>query len=212
MKSRWLSLWHLQHIRPFYNKSLVRNLHVLFIHQNVNSSGPSIERSTLQKVCESSNSISCLKFHIEKKCWGIINLDNHYSIKREPFKSSKFGQSIYYKPSWSSCYIEFFIFFLATFRFVRFRFASFGFVSFCLISVRYLRYISFRFELFRFVRFRFVLFRSVSFRFYFVSHFTGTRTDHRIIEISFTDLHLTSWSLFPVFSCCFSVAVIKKKT
>jgi hypothetical protein len=35
------------------------------------------------QVCESSNSISCLKFHIEKKCWGIINLDNHYSIKPE---------------------------------------------------------------------------------------------------------------------------------
>ena len=35
------------------------------------------------QVCESStsNSISCLKFHIEKKCWGIINLDNRYSIK-----------------------------------------------------------------------------------------------------------------------------------
>jgi hypothetical protein len=81
-------------------------LHVLFIHQNFNSSSPSIERSTLQKVCEffrwqqfriywpdrqqssmyyqvceSSNSISCSKFHIEKKCWGIINLDNHYSRK-----------------------------------------------------------------------------------------------------------------------------------
>ena len=34
--------------------------------------------------------------------------------------------------------------------------------------------------------------------------------DHHIIEISLKDLHLTSWSLFPVFSCCFSVAVIKK--
>ena len=33
------------------------------------------------QVCESSNSISCLKFHIEKKWWGILNLDNHYSIK-----------------------------------------------------------------------------------------------------------------------------------
>ena len=33
------------------------------------------------QVCASSNSISCLKFYIEKKCWGIINLDNHYSIK-----------------------------------------------------------------------------------------------------------------------------------
>ena len=32
------------------------------------------------QVCESINSISCLKFHIEKKCWGIINLDNHYII------------------------------------------------------------------------------------------------------------------------------------
>jgi hypothetical protein len=45
-------LWHLPHIRHFYNKSLARNLHVLFIHQNFNSSSPSIERSTLQKVCE----------------------------------------------------------------------------------------------------------------------------------------------------------------
>ena len=33
------------------------------------------------QVCASSNSNSCLKFHLEKKCWGIINLDNHYSIK-----------------------------------------------------------------------------------------------------------------------------------
>jgi hypothetical protein len=34
------------------DKSLARNLHVLFIHQNFNSSSPSIERSTLQKVRE----------------------------------------------------------------------------------------------------------------------------------------------------------------
>ena len=50
VKSRWLSLWHLPHIRPFYNKSLARNLQVFFIYQNFNSSSPSIERSTLQKV------------------------------------------------------------------------------------------------------------------------------------------------------------------
>jgi hypothetical protein len=37
------------------------------------------------QVCESNNSISCLKFHIEKKCWGIINLDNHSSIKPGTF-------------------------------------------------------------------------------------------------------------------------------
>jgi hypothetical protein len=36
-----LSLWHLPHIRTLYNKSLARNLHVLFIHQNFNSSNPS---------------------------------------------------------------------------------------------------------------------------------------------------------------------------
>jgi hypothetical protein len=41
VKSRWLSLWHLPHIRHFYNNSLARNLHVLFIHQNFNSSSPS---------------------------------------------------------------------------------------------------------------------------------------------------------------------------
>jgi hypothetical protein len=34
------------------------------------------------QVCGSSNYISCLKFlFLEKKCWGIINLDNHYRIK-----------------------------------------------------------------------------------------------------------------------------------
>jgi hypothetical protein len=33
------------HICPFYNKSLARNLHVLFIHQNFNISRPSIERN-----------------------------------------------------------------------------------------------------------------------------------------------------------------------
>ena len=60
MKSRWLSLWH---IRPFYNKSLARNLHVLFIDQNFNSISPSIERSTL-----SWNPLS------------LLNLDNQYII------------------------------------------------------------------------------------------------------------------------------------
>jgi hypothetical protein len=46
---------HLPYIRHFYNKSLARNLHVLFIHQNFNSSSPSIKRSTLRKVSEFYN-------------------------------------------------------------------------------------------------------------------------------------------------------------
>ena len=95
-------------------------------------------------------------------------------------------------------------------------FVSIGFVSLRLVSFRFVWFrfvfcVTFRSVSICFFSFRFVLFRSVSFRFYFVSPFTGTRADHRIIEISLTDLHLTSWSLCPVFSRCFSVAVMKKR-
>jgi hypothetical protein len=93
------------------------------------------------QVCESSNSISCLKFHIEKKCWGIINLDNHYSINPLSLHA-----------------ILNFSFFFVTFRFVSFRSVSFRFVRF--------RF-GFFSVTFRFDRFRFVLFDFVSFLFRF---------------------------------------------
>jgi hypothetical protein len=46
-------------------------------------------------------------------------------------------------------------------------------------NVTSFRLISFRFVSIGFVSFRLISFRSISFRFYFVSHFTGTRTTGR---------------------------------
>jgi hypothetical protein len=40
------------------------------------------------QVRESSNSISCLKFHIEKKCRGMINLDNRKFLLKNTGKPS----------------------------------------------------------------------------------------------------------------------------
>ena len=73
-----------------------------------------------------------------------------------------------------------FHFFFVRFRFVSLRSVSFGFVSFCLISFRFfsLHFASFGYISFRFVSFCLISFRSVSFRFYFVSHFTSTRSVH----------------------------------
>ena len=113
------------------------------------------------QVRESSNSISCLKFHIEKKCRGMINLDNHYSIKPETRNLD--NQYIINPLSLHA---------ILNFSFFSLHFVSFGFVSFCFISFRFFRYISFRYILLRFVTFRFVSFLFV--RFHFVSHFTGT--------------------------------------
>jgi hypothetical protein len=68
-------LRYIFHIKPHFSKKL-----------SSFSDGNSTRQQSSNyyyQVCERSNSISCLKFHIEKKCWGIINLDNHYSIKPE---------------------------------------------------------------------------------------------------------------------------------
>ena len=135
MKSRWLSLWH---IRPFYNKSLARNLHVLFIDQNFNSSSPSIERSTL-----SWNPLS------------LLNLDNQYIIN--PLSLHAILNFSFFFRYISFRFISFCLISFRFFRYISFRFVAFRFVS--------LHFVSFRFDRFRFVSIGFVSFRSVSFYF-----------------------------------------------
>ena len=122
-----MSLWHLPHIRPFYDKSLARHLHVLFIHQNFNSSSPQ-SKGVLYKTSarfSDSNSSESIEF---------FNFFRYISFR---FVSIGFV---------SLCLISFRFFRYISFRFVTFRFVSIGFVS--------LRSVSFRFVSFGFVSFR----------------------------------------------------------
>jgi hypothetical protein len=154
-ESRWLSLWHLPHIRPFYNKSLARNVHVLFIQQNFNSSSPSIERSTLQTVSFRSVSFRFAWFRFVS--FGFVSfLDAKETITySSPIKKNrKTKRKLLLKntveTSMNDEYThsmqsplegpKYFKKICTKSEYFTNSFVSFGFISFCLISLRFVRF------------------------------------------------------------------------